>query len=302
MVLDRMEEDAQIVAMPHCVPSGLATIVQRVRLPGLFILFVATSAVASDPTWSLLADGLELGRFKVNHSTPVGDSTITILRADPSQWELRLLSVGAKNKAGVTAKDVCERFDLVGATNAGMFHPDQITHVGYMRSQESVNCKTWNQYLSAASFGPKRNELPEFQIFDLDATSADSVTALYRSVVQNLRLIKKPGENRWAQQEKRWSEAALGEDNQGRILFIFCRSPYSMHDLNEILLSLPIGLVSAQHLEGGPEAQLYIRVGDSIVDAVGSYETGFNENDHNVRAWTVPNLIGLKRKPPTQQD
>jgi hypothetical protein len=116
----------------------------------------------------------------------------------------------------------------------------------------------------------------------------------YMTAVQNLRLIKRPGENRWSQQKKMWSEAALGEDADGRILFIFTRSPFTMHDLNRELLSAGIGIVAAQHLEGGPEAQLYLRVGSEEVALFGSYETGFREDDTNERPWPVPNVLGIR--------
>jgi hypothetical protein len=114
--------------------------------------------------------------------------------------------------------------------------------------------------------------------------------------VQNLRLIKRPGSSAWGQQEKRWSEAALGEDSSGRILFIFSRSPFSMHDLNHELLSSGIGLVAAQHLEGGPEAQLYINAGDTQLEMFGSYETAFREDNSNSIAWPVPNVLGVRRR------
>ena len=116
----------------------------------------------------------------------------------------------------------------------------------------------------------------------------------YSGVVQNLRLIKRPGENRWHNADAKWSEAALGEDAQGRVLFLFSRSPYYMRDWNEELLALGIDLVCAQHLEGGPEAQLYIRSPDS--ESFGSFETTFNENDGNAASWPVPNVIGIIAK------
>ena len=116
----------------------------------------------------------------------------------------------------------------------------------------------------------------------------------YASVVQNLRLISQPGQNRWGQQGKMWSEAALGEDKSGRILFIFCRSPFSMHDLNQELLRSDIGLVAAQHLEGGPEAQFYINIGDFELELYGSYETSFRENDENATSWSIPNVLGVR--------
>jgi hypothetical protein len=52
--------------------------------------------------------------------------------------------------------------------------------------------------------------------------------------------------------------------------------------------------VAAQHLEGGPEAQLYINMGGTELEVVGSYETDFNESDDNDRAWPIPNIIGLR--------
>ena len=112
-------------------------------------------------------------------------------------------------------------------------------------------------------------------------------------MIQNIRMINRAGENRWSSQPKQWSEAALGEDEEGRALFIFSRSPYAMHDLNRMLLSLPIGLVCAQHLEGGPEAQLYLCWGETEVELVGSYETSFSEHDRNEVGWPVPNVIGI---------
>lgn len=69
-----------------------------------------------------------------------------------------------------------------------------------------------------------------------------------------------------------------------------------MHDLNRELLRADIGLVAAQHLEGGPEAQLYVKVGKFELEFVGSFETGFNENDSNVVGWPIPNVLGVKRR------
>lgn len=88
----------------------------------------------------------------------------------------------------------------------------------------------------------------------------------------------------------------MGEDTQGRILFIFSRSPFTMHDLNRELLSMGIGVVAAQHLEGGPEAQLYLHVGDEELETFGSYETSFRENDDNAAPWPVPNVLGIRRR------
>lgn len=248
--------------------------------------------------WQQLEQGLDLGHFKAYQQTPAGDSTIIILRVDPSMYELVLLSAGeGVDQKNLTVRQWCSKYSLLAATNAGMFGTDYTTHVGYMKLGSYVNSNTVikKDYRSAAAFGPIHDSLPPFRIFDLDENSIDTIVANYQNVVQNIRLIKRPGENRWSKKSKMWSEAALGEDSQGRALFIFSRSPYTMYDFNNILLSLPIDIVSAQHLEGGPEAQLYLKSGDFEIDQCGSFETGFFESNRNIVRYPIPNAIGIRK-------
>jgi hypothetical protein len=243
----------------------------------------------------VLADGLALGRFKTTVESPVGDSIITVLRADPAKWEMVLLSIDQLEMSnGLAAREWGERFGLTAVINAGMFATDYRTHVGYMSCGGHVNSSRWNDYLSVAAFAPRDTGLRLFRIFDLDEVAHDSIASRYDCVVQNLRLIKRTGENRWSPQEKKWSEAALAEDADGNILFVFSRSPYSMHQLNEMLMVLPINLVCAQHLEGGPEAQLFLKLDADTLDLWGTYETGFKEDGQNRTAWPIPNVLGLR--------
>jgi hypothetical protein len=58
----------------------------------------------------------------------------------------------------------------------------------------------------------------------------------------------------------------------------------------------PAGIVAAQHLEGGPEAQLYLHVGDVEMELFGSYETNFREDDDNEAPWPIPNVLGVRPK------
>jgi len=248
--------------------------------------------------WRRVATGLDYASFKSDLVPTPGDSTITVLRVDPHQWAIELYSAQQHNDAPLSAKKWSETLGLILAVNAGMFTEDGVTHVGYMKI-DGVRTKAGrNKYLSYAAFGPVKPGLPPFRLFDSDDTPTDVFISDYRNVIQNLRLIKRPRENRWRPQEKRWSEAALGEDAGGRMLIIFSRSPYSMDDFNRIILSLPIDLVAAQHLEGGPEAQIYCKVSDFELDLTGSFETAFNENTTTLFRYPIPNIIGIKRKTP----
>lgn len=265
----------------------------------LGLLLLATPVGHGSGVWRSLAPGMDLGVFTAAKPSGIGDSRITVLRIDPALWDLELVGRSRTGEAaGLTARQWSEKRKLAVAINAGMFATDYKTHVGYMGCREHVNNGHVNAYQSVAAFDPRHDGLPRFRIFDLDVPGVKMKTILqdYAAAVQNLRLIKRPGQNQWSQQAKKWSEAALGEDDKGRILFIFSRSPFSMHDLNRELLALGIGLVSAQHLEGGPEVQLYLHVGDVELELVGSYETSFREHDGNDAAWPIPNVLGVRPK------
>ena len=252
--------------------------------------------------WQTLAPGMEITEFVAGKASIIGDSRITVVRIDPELWELEFMGVSLTGEStGHTAREWCQSHKLAAAINAGMFGADGKTHVGFLRSDRHVSCRSVNDYQSVAAFGPRHGrDIPPFRIFDLDAPGITMKRILkdYAGAVQNMRLLKRPGRNVWSQQPKQWSEAGLGEDDAGRILFIFCRSPFSMRDLNQALLASGIGLVAAQHLEGGPEVQLYLHVGKVERELFGSYETFFWENDGNDRAWPIPNVLGVRPRPP----
>jgi len=264
---------------------------------GLLLLGLI-AALPGGGSWRSLAPGLDLGTFVAGRSTSAGDSQVTVLRIDPDLWDLEFAGVSQTGEsAGRTARQWCQRNKLTAAINAGMFGTDLKTHLGYLRSRGRVNNGHVNAYQSVAAFDPiEGRQLPRFRIFDLDETGVTMAAILrdYTSAIQNLRLVKRPGSNRWNEEGRRWSEAALGEDTRGRVLFIFSPSPFTMHDLNRELLSMDIGLVAAQHLEGGPEAQLYLHIGDEELEIFGSYENSFRDSKDNATPWPIPNVLGIR--------
>ena len=265
------------------------------------LLGLAASTVTQHTAdWNLIAPGIELRWLVAKSPRPIGDSKIAVVRIDPTTWQLDLVGRSRTgDPSGQTAREWANGHDLAVAINAGMFEFNYKTHVGYMECRGHVNSSAVNDYQSVAAFDPGNPEnQPPFRIFDLDepGITMQTIRQSYASLVQNLRLIKRPGTNRWRQQHKKWSEAALGEDKDGRILFVFSRSPFTMHDLNAELLSAEIGLVALQHLEGGPEAQLYLSVDDIELEIFGSYETSFREDEENATAWPIPNVLGIRRR------
>ena len=269
-------------------------------IAGLFLFFCVQSELPAETAskWQTLAPGMEIIRVHTRKQSAFGDSKITVLRIDPNQWELEAVGIlQTGESAGHTARDWSKKQKFAAVINAGMFASDNKTHLGYLRSRDHVFNSRVNSYQSVLAWDPREGRnVPGFRIFDLDApqSSLQAILADYASAVQNLRLIKHPGVNQWGKQTREWSEAAVGEDGEGNVLFIYSRSPFSMHDLNQELLAAGIGVVAAQHMEGGPEAQLYVHAGDTELEMFGSYETSFKENDQNEMAWPVPNVIGVR--------
>ena len=246
--------------------------------------------------WKTLAPGLEITSFKTVHPSPEGDSKITVLRIDPAQWDLEFAGSSRGESEEYTAREWCARRKFTAAINAGMFREEGDSHAGYLRSGDRIYSRRITSYQSLATFDPRDATHPRFHIFDLSVPAVDvpRIVKDYASAVQNLRLIQSPGVNKWHQEKKRASETALGEDKTGHILFIFARSPFSMYEMNQELLAANIGLVAAQYLEGGPEAQLFVHTDKTELEMFGSYETAFEEDNTNSESWAIPNVLAIR--------
>lgn len=257
------------------------------------LLLAASIAGATESPWIEFGGGLELGRFPLP-GLGAPSAQVQVLRVDPRRWELTLHGLRSGESGGYTAREWSRREGLAAAINAGLYQEDYRTHSGYMRADDTVFSRGTNGYLSAAAFDPVDPKDPPFRIFDLDDDPLTAILPRYRRVVQNLRMIKRPGENRWSPQERRWSEAALGEDREGRALLIFCGAPLPLDRLIDALLALPLDLVAAQHLEGGSQAQFFVAAGGQAIELVGGYEGIFPAPDPSRPAWPIPNVIGVR--------
>jgi hypothetical protein len=236
-----------------------------------------------------LQPGVEYGKTRWIQDPTFGDGVVHVVRIDPKKADLQ---VGLASMDGVQKQTAAQWAASKGfsiTTNAGMFDLDDHTaHVGYLRSGEHLNQMKWNEYKSVLAFSPGKAA-----VIDLDSADAKKTAMSHQTVIQNLRLISAARGNVWPMSERRWSEAAVGGDDKGRIVIVFSRSPLTMKEFNEKLLKLGIGITRAMHVEGGPEASLSIRSAKVNLDLCGSYETGFNENDSNHEQWPIPNVIGV---------
>jgi hypothetical protein len=250
----------------------------------LSLLLVATP-------WREFAPGLEYVALPYGDPTQVADPRLHVVRFDPQRMSLKPVVAALEDGQKRTAAQWAEREGLAVAINLGMFELDHSSNVGHLRIGEQQLQPRWHAgHRSTLVWCPKR----PVQIVDLDPPGERPDFARCEWVIQNLRVLKGEGTNVWPKRNQRWSEAAIGQDRAGRIHLIFTRAPRTMHEFAEFLRK-ELDLVRAMHVEGGPEASLSIHTPELHLDLAGSYETGFNENDHNDRQWPIPNVLGVQR-------
>jgi hypothetical protein len=250
----------------------------------------------ADGPWLLYRVGLEVGEFTTATPSPIGDQKIVVVRVDPQHFRFVLVAAGELGVSrGRTLPAWIAEEGLLGGANASMYDTDFLSSVFYMKNGSYVNNGSWVSDANAV-FATHRKDpgVPEVQIYDRTCQDGATLAPQYDTLVQNWRMIDCDGEATWSASANIYSQVSIGTDGSGRVLFIHCRSPYSVRDLTEELLALPLDLTRLMYTEGGPEASLHVEsYGQVIASRMGSYETGFNENDNNNRFWAIPNVIGF---------
>lgn len=258
------------------------------------VLAALVAQATPDGGWTSLGPGVEYATFALVGKPSLGDGRLHVVRVDPAVAELTLGLSSATDAGPETAGAWCARGGLVAAINAGMFETDHRSNVGRLVHGAHVNQPRWNAYQSVLVFGPKAPGLAPARLVDRDAPGFAALAPQYTSQVQNLRLIKGHGQSVWKPNGRAWSEAAVAEDDRGRLLLLFLRTPLEMAEFNRAVLALPLGVQRAMHVEGGPEASLSLCAAGARVDLMGSYETGFFLTDRNDAQWPLPNVLGVR--------
>jgi len=246
--------------------------------------------------WKKLDTGLFVTEYTSLKKSTHGNSVFTILKIDPKVYDFSLFSAKEKTEYTRTAPQWAKDKKQIAIINAGMYQMDHATNLGYMKDFGFTNNARVNKNNTIVAFNRIHDTVPEFQIIDRTCQNWEVLKNSYQSFSQSIRMIDCNQKNRWSQQKKRWSTIAIGTDKKGNALFIISRSPYSVHDFNNILLKAPLNINKVMYLEGGPEASFYLNHPKKKIEIMGSYETGFNENDRNNRFWKIPNVIGISKK------
>jgi len=252
------------------------------------------NAVRKNSAWQKLAQGLELGIFNASLTSEIGDSKVRVLRIDPQHYSLRLLNASAtENGRPLSARQWSQQNGLVAAINASMYQEDYKSSVSLMRTRAHINNPRVSKDMSILAFDRKDDDVPWVKIIDRQCEDFEIWQKKYSTVVQSIRMISCNGKNVWTQQPQKWSTAAIGVDDRDRVLFIHVGSPYSTHDVIDIMKKLPLNITRAMYTEGGPQAQLYIKIGDHEYEFVGHYAIEIKSDMKKLISRPVPNVVGI---------
>jgi hypothetical protein len=221
-------------------------------------------------------------------ATPVaGEPCLDLARVDLARDPARLY-VAARDGGARTLPAWRDDRHLVAAINAGMFHADG-SPVGAMVVDGDAVAADNAKMSGYFAFDPRDPADPPAVIAGRDCKGFDlaALRARYRSLFQSYRLLGCDGAALPWQDPKHFSAVALGLDRDGRAVLIHTRAALTMTELARELAA--VDLTGALFLEGGPEATLV--AGPRV--RIGSYETGFHEDDDNTEAWQLPLVIGF---------
>ena len=252
------------------------------------------AVLKSENVWKKLAAGLELGVFRSPQPTEIGDSMIRVLRIDTDRYKLRLLNASvSRDGISLSTKEWCRQNGLVAAINASMFQADYKSSVSLMRTKAHINNPRLSKDMTILAFDRRSRDVPRVKIIDRQCEDFNTWKKKYTTLIQSIRMISCTGKNVWRQQPQKWSTAAIGIDHRGRVMFIHAGSPYSTHDLINILKKLPIHIARAMYAEGGPQAQMYINIGTHEYEFVGGVKIDLKDKVNSLFSRPIPNVVGI---------
>ena len=253
-------------------------------------MLASLPALAQGPDGFIrLEEGLWMARLETSLKPVLGDGGVVVLRIDPARRELTLVTASEHGGEPRTLDGWAREFDLAAAINASMYLPDGMTSTGYMKNFDHVNNPTINQQFGAfLLFNARDPELPAARIVDSQREDVDELLPLYGSAVQNFRMVG-GGEAVWEGDSGPHAVSCVGEDDQGRILFIHSSSAVLVRDLARALVELPLGLVTVMYVEGGQQAGLFIETPADAAQPLAAMTS-------QPTLWPVPSVLGVESR------
>jgi hypothetical protein len=249
--------------------------------------------------WVTLTKGMEYREIAAPVKSFIGDSKLSILRMDPSQFRFDLFTATQFDSVPKDVPTWADTFDLLVAFNAGMYNLARpLQSRAYLQSGDHYNnAKLLENFNLMLALGPKPNtNRSNIEVLDLTCANWEQEKNNFSGFAQGLRMIDcNASPMNWQKKVQSCSMLVAAEDEKGWFYLIFTRSPYTHNQMIGFMKQMPGGLHDAIYLEGGPETSLLIDVNGHCIEKVGSWVSTTWERDDNNRFWRLPNIVGIRR-------
>ncbi len=250
-------------------------------------------------SWLNIGKGIDFCETDAPFKSIINDSKITLLKIDPNQFDFYLMMATDLKIKSLSADVWADSFDLDIVINAGMYDLSRkMFSKGLLKGENHTNNAALHpNYKSMIAFNPKDTILPKCKVLDLDCNPYEKIKNDYSCYAQGLRMLDCDGKPiGWNKRKQSCSMLITANDEHGFLYFIYCRSPYSHNEMIAFMQKFPFKLVNAIYMEGGPQTSIYLKIGDTKIEKIGSYVSETYPNDKNDYFWKLPNVIGLKVK------
>ena len=262
----------------------------------LIVAFWALLPLDAGWAWETLDEGLFFGQFAAPQKPTGGDSKILVLKIDPKYYRFKLFSASEFKSPPLSARDWAMKYKLSAAINASMYRADEpLSSTGYMKNfLYTNNPSIHGAYGAFFVANPVEAGLPETLIIDRYLDNWRELIKKYHTVIQNFRMIAPGGKNAWNRQGAAHGISCVATDKNSQVLFIHCRSNFTVRDFAGALLALPLDIQKAMYVEGGPEATLFINPKPNAADGKNPAPPPWAVGDTNL--WLLPNVLGIVKK------
>ncbi len=226
--------------------------------------FLVPAAVLASPPrppgWRRVAPGLEFARWDAAATVRTGSGKVALLRVDPRRYAFRVLAA-PRGRSGFTAEQWRHQSGALAVFNAGQYTVDG-AYLGLLIQDGRARGHLIRRLEALFLAEPDEPSLPPARVLDLRYTAFDLKTNPYRQAAQSLMLLDRFGHIRVRRSPRVAHRTLVAEDTRGRILVLVTEGGHTLWELARFLARSPLHLREVMCMDGGPESQLDIRVGE----------------------------------------
>lgn len=248
----------------------------------------------SAPQWRTLGKGLSFTTVQVFQDREAVD-TLSVVKIDPAFNAFRVFHHAPQSLAAWQ-----EEIKAPVVFNASYFSPEG-QPVGLIVTDGKLLGPLKNPEMRGMFVAEPQGmspDLPRATILDLTTTRLASKDLPWRQGVQSFPLLlDSQGRLRVRKSDKRSNRTVIAADRQGNILvFNTGEDFFSLYDLARFLKASAFDIDSALNLDGGKEAQLYIKTRDFAYFSPPSWKSRLG-NFLDSRGFTLPTVMGVFPRP-----